>query len=46
MVVCEMLDDNNGKALSKNDAMEYARKHNLIFVEGKDILEAYRLWNF
>ncbi|WP_292485304.1 3,4-dihydroxy-2-butanone-4-phosphate synthase [Methanohalobium sp.] len=46
MVVCEMLDDNNGKALSKDGAMDYARKHNLVFVEGKDILKAYRSWNF
>lgn len=42
MVVCEMLDNDNGEALSKEDAIEYARKHNLVFVEGKDILEAYR----
>jgi len=37
MVVCEMLDNHNGKALSKEKAKEYAKKHNLPFVEGSDI---------
>jgi len=38
MVVCEMLDCNTGKALSKEDARKYAIKHNMPFIEGKDIL--------
>ena len=38
MVVCEMLDGNTGKALSKEDARKYAIKHNMPFIEGKDIL--------
>ncbi len=38
MVVCEMLDGNTGKALSKEDAKRYAIQHNLPFVEGKDII--------
>ena len=42
VTICEMLDDRTGKALSKDDAMEYAKKHNLIFVSGDEILE---YWN-
>jgi len=38
MVVCEMLDGNTGKALSKEDAMKYSMRHNMPFIEGKDIL--------
>ncbi|MCD1294805.1 3,4-dihydroxy-2-butanone-4-phosphate synthase [Methanocella sp. CWC-04] len=41
MVMCEMLDGETGKALSKKDAMEYARKHGLVFVEGKDVEELF-----
>ncbi|TRZ91209.1 MAG: 3,4-dihydroxy-2-butanone-4-phosphate synthase [Methanosarcinales archaeon] len=37
MVVCEMLDGKTGKALSKQDARKYAIKHNMPFIEGKDI---------
>ena len=38
MVLCEMLG--KGKALPKEDAMAYARKHGLVFVEGKEIIDA------
>ncbi|MCZ7400062.1 MAG: 3,4-dihydroxy-2-butanone-4-phosphate synthase [Candidatus Methanoperedens sp.] len=38
MVVCEMLDENTGKALSKEDARKYAVKYNMPFIEGKNIL--------
>ena len=38
MVVCEMLDGNTGKALSKEDARKYAIKHDMPFIEGKNIL--------
>jgi len=41
---CEMMGD-NGKALSKNKAIEYAKKHNLVFLEGKDIIEAWKKWS-
>lgn len=44
MVVCEMLDDASGKALSKEDAMEYARLHGLVFLEGQEIVDAYEKW--
>lgn len=36
-VLCEMLGE--GKALPKRDAMLYARKNGLLFVEGRDIYE-------
>lgn len=39
MVVCEMLDDRTGKALSKEDAKEYSLRYNMPFIEGKNILE-------
>ena len=44
MVVCEMLDDNNGKALSKEKAKEYGKDNGLIFLEGQEIIEAYMIW--
>jgi 3,4-dihydroxy 2-butanone 4-phosphate synthase len=37
MVVCEMLDGCTGKALSKEDARKYAMRHNMPFIEGKNI---------
>ncbi len=40
MVVCEMLDDRTGKALSKEDAKKYSIHYNMPFIEGKNILEA------
>jgi 3,4-dihydroxy 2-butanone 4-phosphate synthase len=44
MVVCEMLDDYNGKALSKEKSKEYGKEHELIFLEGQEIVEAYMTW--
>ncbi|MDI6902963.1 MAG: 3,4-dihydroxy-2-butanone-4-phosphate synthase [Methanocellales archaeon] len=41
MVMCEMLDENTGKALSKRDAKLYAKNHDLVFLEGSEIVEAY-----
>lgn len=38
MVVCEMLDEKTGKALSKEDARKYSLKNNMPFIEGKSIL--------
>ena len=40
-VVCEMLDGDTGRALSKEMAMEYARKHSLAFVEGREVEEIF-----
>ena len=44
MVVCEMLDDDNGKALSKENAKEYGKDNGLVFLEGQEIIEAYMTW--
>ncbi|MBN2109908.1 MAG: 3,4-dihydroxy-2-butanone-4-phosphate synthase [Methanosarcinaceae archaeon] len=44
MVVCEMLDDRTGRALEKDDARQYGNDHELVFVEGKEVVEAYGLW--
>jgi 3,4-dihydroxy 2-butanone 4-phosphate synthase len=41
ITICEMLDDESGYALSKEDARLYARKHRLIFVEGPEVLERW-----
>lgn len=38
MVVCEMLDEKTGKALSKEDARKYSIKYSMPFIEGKNIL--------
>jgi 3,4-dihydroxy 2-butanone 4-phosphate synthase len=40
MVVCEMLDGENGRALSKQKAKEYALRHGMPFVEGRELIEA------
>lgn len=39
--VCEMMGD-DGKALSKAQAMAYAEKNGLVFLEGSEIIEAWR----
>jgi len=38
ITICEMLDDESGYALPKAGAKAYAKKHGLVFVEGKDVL--------
>jgi len=40
MVVCEMLDEETGKALSKEDAIKYSKRYNIPFLEGKNVVEA------
>ncbi len=42
MVLCEMLDERTGKALSKKDAKLYAKNKDLVFLEGSEIVEAYK----
>jgi 3,4-dihydroxy 2-butanone 4-phosphate synthase len=37
MVMCEMLDGETGRALTKEDAMKYAEKNGLAFIEGKEV---------
>jgi 3,4-dihydroxy 2-butanone 4-phosphate synthase len=44
MVVCEMLDDDTGKALSKADAKVYAELNDCVFLEGAEITKAYGEW--
>ena len=41
---CEIMGD-NGRALSKTKAQEYAKKHNLVFLEGKEIVEEWKKWS-
>ncbi|MDD4126061.1 MAG: 3,4-dihydroxy-2-butanone-4-phosphate synthase [Methanomicrobium sp.] len=39
ITICEMLDDNTGRALTKDDAMKYAEKKGLVFIGGKEIVD-------
>jgi 3,4-dihydroxy 2-butanone 4-phosphate synthase len=41
---CEIMAD-NGRALSKDEAKEYADKHGLVFLQGKVIVEAWKKWS-
>jgi len=41
---CEIMGD-SGKALSKKDVIIYAEKNNLTFLEGKEIIEAWKQWS-
>lgn len=41
VVVCEMLDDRTGKALSPQDAATYADTHGMPYLEGKQLLERF-----
>jgi 3,4-dihydroxy 2-butanone 4-phosphate synthase len=42
VTICEMLDDETGNALSKEGAMAYAKEHDLVFIEGREVLEMWR----
>jgi len=42
VAICEMLDAESGKALSKKRAKEYAEEKGIPFVEGKDVVKYYR----
>jgi 3,4-dihydroxy 2-butanone 4-phosphate synthase len=41
---CEMMAD-DGNALSKKDAMKYAKEHDLVFLEGNEIVDAWERIN-
>lgn len=41
MVICEMLDYDSGNAFSKEDAKIFAKENDIVFIEGKEIKEAY-----
>ncbi len=40
---CEMMDSVN--ALPMQDAIKYSEEHNLVFLEGKEIREAWKAWS-
>jgi 3,4-dihydroxy 2-butanone 4-phosphate synthase len=41
---CEMMGE-NGKALPKKEARQYAEKNNLIYIEGAEIVRAWKQWS-
>jgi len=41
---CEIMGD-NGRALTREKAQNYANKHGLVFLDGKDIVEAWKKWS-
>jgi 3,4-dihydroxy 2-butanone 4-phosphate synthase len=41
---CEIMGD-DGKALSKSKAKQYAKEHNFCFLDGKEIIEAWNIWS-
>lgn len=43
-VGCEIMGD-DGKAKPKDEVKEYARKHNIPFLEGYQIIEAWKEWD-
>lgn len=43
-VVCEMLDSETNKALSKKKAKSYAAERDLVHLSGEEIIEAHRNW--
>jgi len=42
--ICEMMGD-DGRALSKEKAKEYGERYGLVFLEGKEVIEAWNKWN-
>jgi len=44
MVVCEMLDEKSGNALTKADAIKYGKEHGLVFVTGAQVVDAHNEW--
>ena len=42
--ICEMMAD-DGRALSREDAKTYARERNLAFLDGQDVVQAWRAWS-
>ena len=43
MVICEMLDTESGRALSKANAKAFAAERDMVFMEGAEIVEAFHL---
>ena len=42
--ICEMMAD-DGRALTKEDAKKYAEARTLVFLEGQDVIDAWRAWS-
>ncbi len=42
VVICEMLDDETGLALTRQDAERYAETHGLVFVDGASVMEWWK----
>ncbi|MET1124769.1 MAG: 3,4-dihydroxy-2-butanone-4-phosphate synthase [Archaeoglobaceae archaeon] len=42
VAICEMLDAETGKALSKEDAMRYAEENDVPFIDGRTIVQKYK----
>ncbi len=42
VAICEMLDAETGRALTKEKAMKYAEEHGIPFIDGRTIVEHYR----
>jgi len=42
MTVCEMLDAETGRALTKRDSIAYAQRNGLVFVTGQAIVDVYK----
>lgn len=42
MVMCEMLDGETGRALGKKDAIAYGKRHGLVYVEGKEVVDYFK----
>ncbi|BDH78694.1 MAG TPA: 3,4-dihydroxy-2-butanone-4-phosphate synthase [Methanothermobacter sp.] len=45
-VCCEMMDNRRGNSLSTEDARLYAKEHDLIFLNGSDLIKAYKEYKF
>lgn len=41
-VCCEMMDDKSGNSLSTRDAQIYAKEHDLVFLDGSQLIKAYK----
>ena len=44
-VGAEMMGNSDGNALMREDAMAYAEKHDFVFLDGKQIIEAWQSWS-
>jgi len=40
-VCCEMMDDNTGNSMVTDDVAKYAKKNNLVFLSGAELIEGY-----